>query len=252
MSLSLDLAGQAVLVTGASGGMGAGIARRLAEAGARVVVGYHRNAAGAEAVAADCPGAMLAGGDLAAPGGAEALFEAALAAAGRLDGLVNCAGPQGLAPFATLAPGDFSAMFAAHVNAPATLIRLLAARAEAEGQPAAVVNIASVEASRPAPGHAHYATAKAGLVMLTKAAALEFGRFGVRVNAVSPGLVARPGIERDWPEGVARWQDAAPLARLGTPRDIADATAFLLSPLAGWITGAELVVDGGMGATPGW
>ena len=113
-------------------------------------------------------------------------------------------------------------------------------------------SISSIEGSRPAAGHSHYATSKSALIMATRAAALELGAHGIRVNSVSPGLVNREGLGDDWPEGVERWRRAAPLGRLGEPEDIADAVAFLVSPAAGWITGHDLVIDGGMSAVPGW
>ncbi|HZD53862.1 MAG TPA: SDR family oxidoreductase, partial [Woeseiaceae bacterium] len=110
----------------------------------------------------------------------------------------------------------------------------------------AIVNIASIAALSPGPAHAHYNSAKAAVVMLTRSAAQELGRYNIRVNAVSPGLIARPGIEQQWPDGVARWLATAPLGRLGQPEDVADACLFLASPAARWITGHNLVVDGGM------
>ena len=88
--------------------------------------------------------------------------------------------------------------------------------------------------------------------MLTRSVALEYGRDGIRCNAVSPGLIERDGIGDDWPEGVRRWQDKAPLGRLGTPRDVAEAVLFLISPASAWISGANLVVDGGMSAVSRW
>jgi 3-oxoacyl-[acyl-carrier protein] reductase len=88
--------------------------------------------------------------------------------------------------------------------------------------------------------------------MLTKAAALELGGAGIRVNSVSPGLIHRDGLDEAWPEGVQRWSNAAPLTRLGLPEDIGDAVLFLLSDAARWITGADLVVDGGVSAHPTW
>ena len=88
--------------------------------------------------------------------------------------------------------------------------------------------------------------------MFTRAAALEYGPDGIRVNAVSPGLIDREGLEDDWPEGVERWRARAPLARLGTANDVADAVLFLSSPAARWISGANLVVDGGMSARSRW
>jgi 3-oxoacyl-[acyl-carrier protein] reductase len=88
--------------------------------------------------------------------------------------------------------------------------------------------------------------------MHARAAALEYGPHGIRVNAVSPGLIDRPGLAANWPEGVKRWQKAAPLTRLGTPTDVANACVFLASPLAAWITGHNLVVDGGVSSHPTW
>ncbi|MDX1577627.1 MAG: SDR family oxidoreductase, partial [Gemmatimonadota bacterium] len=91
----------------------------------------------------------------------------------------------------------------------------------------------------------HYNASKAGVLMHTRAAAGELGPRGIRVNAVSPGLIRRPGIEEQWPEGVERWRAACPLERMGEPGDVADACLFLASDAARWITGANLVVDGG-------
>jgi NAD(P)-dependent dehydrogenase (short-subunit alcohol dehydrogenase family) len=101
-------------------------------------------------------------------------------------------------------------------------------------------------------GHGHYATSKAGLVMLTRAAALEFGAARIRVNTVSPGLIDREGLQKDWPDGVARWLERVPLGRIGAPNDVADAVLFLLSPAARWISGANLIVDGGMSTQGKW
>ena len=114
------------------------------------------------------------------------------------------------------------------------------------------VMVSSIEGADPAPGHGHYAVSKAGLNMLTRSMALEFGEMGIRVNSVAPGLIHRDGIEEGWPEGVARWRDKAPLGRLGDATDVADAVLFLVSPAARWISGANLVVDGGMSAQTRW
>ena len=81
---------------------------------------------------------------------------------------------------------------------------------------------------------------------MTRALAVELGPRRIRVNAISPGLVERPGLAESWPDGVARFKSDAPLGRLGRPADVADACAFLVSDAAGWITGVELVVDGGI------
>ena len=114
----------------------------------------------------------------------------------------------------------------------------------------AVVNLASIEGMQPALTHGHYATSKAGLIMFSRAAALSLGKYGIRVNSVSPGVIHREGIEAAWPEGVKRWLEAAPLGRMGTNTDVADAVLFLVSDASRWITGANLVVDGGVTAGP--
>ena len=269
-----DLSGQRVQVTGASGGIGGGIARRFAAAGARVAVHYR----GASAASTDAAFALVEelrqrGGeavavraDLSAQGAAALLVAEAARALGGLDGLVNNAGIQPLAPLAETSREEWDEVLGTNLGAVFELSREAAAvmagpsplpePVEAGGSDSRrnrwITHIASIEASRPAPAHAHYAVAKAGLVMHARAAALELGPAGIRVNTVSPGLVDRPGLAEAWPEGVASWIAHAPLGRLATAEDIGDACVLLASPAASFITGQDLAVDGGMLATPGW
>jgi NAD(P)-dependent dehydrogenase (short-subunit alcohol dehydrogenase family) len=252
----LDLSDRSVIVTGASGGIGAGIARRIAEAGATVICHYASRQQAAETLAAE----IVSGGgkaisvqaDLADPAGATRLIEAA-AATGPLCGLVNNAGLQPVISLPDLTERDWATIMAVNVKGPFLATQAFARHVRESGRrEGAVVNIASIEAHQPAPGHVHYAASKAALLMFTRGAALELGPSGIRVNAVSPGLIAREGIEAVWPEGVARWCAAAPLSRLGEPEDVADAVLFLLSDAARWISGADLVADGGVSARPTW
>ncbi len=268
-----DLAGQRVLVTGASGGVGGGIARRFAAAGAQVALHYRGSAApvfelveelrdrGATAVAVRA--------DLSREGAAAGLIADTVEALGGLNGLVNNAGIQPLTPLAETSRAEWDEVLGTNLGAVFELSReaAVALQASADADAATeqsvpagsaalgsrwITHIASVEASRPAPAHAHYAVAKAGLLMHARAAALELGPVGIRVNTVSPGLVDRPGLAEAWPEGVESWTSHAPLGRLASATDIGNACVLLASSAASFITGQDLAVDGGMLATPGW
>ena len=109
------------------------------------------------------------------------------------------------------------------------LTRAAAQHFIARGDGGAIVNVASIEALQPAAGHSHYAASKAAVIMHARAAALELGPHGIRVNVVAPGLIDRAGLADAWPDGVGRWLAACPLERLGTTDDVADAVLFLLS-----------------------
>jgi 3-oxoacyl-[acyl-carrier protein] reductase len=247
-----DLTGTATLVTGASGTIGAGIALRFAQAGSAVAVHYHRNRARAAAVVEEIETgggkAVAIAADLADDTACLQLVHAAANWADRLDTLVNNAGIQPVEALAGMSALSWRTMHETNVTSAFSCTQA-AAEIMSTGS---VVHIASIEATQPAAGHAHYSSAKAALVMHARAAALEYGPRGIRVNTVSPGLIDRPGLAADWPDGVRRWESAAPLTRLGTPADVANACVFLASPLASWITGQNLVVDGGVSSHPTW
>ncbi|GGU67876.1 SDR family NAD(P)-dependent oxidoreductase [Lentzea flava] len=224
----IDLSGKVVLVTGAGGGLGAGIVARFEAAGAVVV--RHRG---------------RADGDLRTS--AVRVVADAAAVHGRLDAVVNNAGVQPVEPLPDMTVAQWQSVVDTNLTGPFAVTQ-----AAVRFQVSSITHIASIEGSHPAPGHAHYAASKAALIMHARAAALEYGPRGIRVNTVSPGLISRPGISSEWPEGVARWEAAAPLRRLGTPEDVGNACVFLASDLASWITGHDLVVDGGVTARPTW
>ncbi|WP_020666438.1 SDR family NAD(P)-dependent oxidoreductase [Amycolatopsis nigrescens] len=250
----MELEGRVALVTGASGGIGGGIAKRFAEAGARVVVHYRTDADGAGAVveAIESAGGVARAEQADLREGAEDLVERTVRAYGRLDAVVANAGVQPMTPLPEMTLTEWRAVL--EVNLDATFLVLQAAyrRFAAQGDGGAVVAIGSITGSGPKPGHAHYAVSKAAVHMLVRAAAVEYAARGVRVNLVSPGLTWRPGIEQEWPEGVRQWESDNPLHRLGRPSDIADACLFLVSPASSWVTGQELIVDGGTSAGSTW
>ena len=241
----IRLDGRVIVVTGAGGGIGGGIARRLMAAGATVVA--HTRTSPVEHLGAD--GAVTA--DLTEPGAAERVVQAALDQ-GRIDGLVNNAGIQPVVHFTEMSDDQWTEMIDTNLTAAHRLTAAAAEAMQAQGAGGSIVHVASIEGRQPTDFHGHYATAKAGLIMHARAAAGALGPHGVRVNSVSPGLIDRPGLADDWPEGVDRWHAAAPLGRMGTPEDVGDACVFLCSDLARWITGADLVVDGGVLTRPTW
>ncbi|NJP51930.1 SDR family oxidoreductase [Streptomyces sp. SBST2-5] len=249
------LTGQVALVTGAGGGLGRGIALRLAAEGAKVALHCRTAVTSAEETAArieESGGAavVLAGADLTDEDACRDLVaRAAEWGGGTLTALVNNAGVQPVQELPGMTAAEWRAVLDTNVTSVFACTQAAAERMRRNGG-GSVTHIASVEARLPAPAHAHYCASKAAVVMHARSAALEYGPWGVRVNTVSPGLIDREGLAEDWPEGVARWRRAT--GRLGRPEDIGDACAWLASPLASWVTGHDLVVDGGASARPTW
>jgi len=246
----LDLTGHIAVVTGAGSGMGAGIAKRFAEAGAYVVVHYLRSEDGSrrvvESIEAAGGRALTVQADLTSAAEVEHLMTTVRDTLGPADILVNNAGLYPVSPLLDMNESEWDLVIDANLKGVHLSTQAAARVMRASGRGGAIVNIASIEASNVAPMHAHYSAAKAGVVMYSRTAARELGPLGIRVNVVSPGLIWREGLDTAWPEGVSRYQRAVPLGRLGDPIDVADACLFLASPAARWITGAELVVDGGV------
>ncbi len=245
----LDFSGKVVLVTGAGSGIGRAIALRFAQAGAAVSLHYRDSEAGAQSAAdeiVDQGGrADIVRADLRFASAAEMIVDHTVAGLGTLDVLINNAGIFPVAPLLEMPPDQWRDVISANLDS-VHYCTQAAAHVMRQRGGGAVVNIASIEALNPAPGHAHYTSAKAAVVMYTRTAARELGRDNIRVNAVSPGLIWAAGLDKDWPEGVHGYLKAAPLGRLGDAADVADACLFLASSAARWITGANLVVDGGV------
>lgn len=245
-----DFTGKVVLVTGGSRGIGEGIVRRFAQTGAQVALNYRRSLAAAEQVSAEV---AAAGGevnviqaDVTDEDEVERMVAETVDQFGRLDVLVNNVGAYPERMLAEMSVEEWDSVIDANLRSVFLCTQAAARQMTAQASGGAIINIATVEAIQPAPGYSHYNAAKAAVLMFTRSAANEYGRDGIRVNAISPGLIRRPGIEEQWPEGVARYRQSAPLGRLGEPEDIADACLFLASPAAGWISGINLVVDGGV------
>jgi 3-oxoacyl-[acyl-carrier protein] reductase len=243
------LDGKSALVTGASGGIGAGIARALHAQGAIVVLsGTRRDALDALAaeLGAQSPGRVhVCPADLADPAAADPLIEAAEAAAGPLAILVNNAGMTRDRLALRITDADWNAVLEVDLAAPFRLARATL-RGMLRRRAGRIINIGSIVGATGNPGQANYAAAKAGLIGLTKALAQEVASRGITVNAVAPGFIVTAMTNALGEAQRTKLTGAIPLGRLGQPADVAAAVAFLASDEAGWITGATLHVNGGM------
>jgi len=250
----LNLQGKTALVTGGDRGLGRGIALRLAEAGADVIIHTSNLTDSACTTVKEIQSmgrqSRCLPADFSDERAIRSLFEEVFSTVEHIDILINNAGIYPSSSFLDLSLDEWDRVLSIDLRSVFLCTQTFAKNAIARQYPAAIVNIASIESMHPAWNHAHYSSAKAAVARLTENAALELGGYGIRVNAVSPGLIARPGIEEAWPEGVWAWKEAAPLKRMGEPADIADACLFLVSPAARWITGINLVVDGGACTRP--
>jgi 3-oxoacyl-[acyl-carrier protein] reductase len=240
-------AGQVALVTGASRGIGQAIAHTLASQGFKVV-GTATTDAGAQAIGealagfAGCRGVRLDVNDKA---GAEALVEAIVKEHGGLQVLVNNAGITRDQLAMRMKDEDWAAVLDTNLGAVFRMCRAVM-RGMMKQRYGRIVNITSVVGASGNAGQANYAAAKAGVAGMTRSLARELGSRNITVNCVAPGFIATDMTDALPEAQKAALQQQIPLGRLGTPDEIAHAVAFLASPLAGYITGAELHVNGGM------
>jgi 3-oxoacyl-[acyl-carrier protein] reductase len=244
------LANKVAIVTGASKGIGAGIARALAAEGAAVVVNYASSKAGADKVVSDIEQAggraIAVQGDVSKADQAQGLVDAAVDAFGGLDVLVNNSGVYELTPLEALTEDQYRRMF--DVNVLGLLLTTQAA-APHLGEGGSVINISSAITSLLPPDSAVYSGTKGAVDAITGALANEFGPRRIRVNAINPGVVETEGTHRAGVIG-SEFETGAvaqtPLGRVGQPDDIAKVAVFLASNDSGWLTGEKLSASGGL------
>jgi 3-oxoacyl-[acyl-carrier protein] reductase len=247
----IDLTGKVALVTGASKGIGAGIARGLAAAGAAVAVNYSSDQKGAEATvsAIEAAGgrAIAVQADVSRSADVRSMFETVKSQFGSLDVLVNNAGVFSFGPLEDVNEEEFHRQFNTNVLAPILTSREALKYFPASG--GSIVNVGSVVSDNPQPQSVVYASSKGALDTLTSVLSKELGERKIRVNTVAPGITNTEGVRaagvKDSPFEAAM-VGMTPLGRMGTPEDIAPVVVFLASDQAAWLTGERISASGGL------
>jgi NAD(P)-dependent dehydrogenase (short-subunit alcohol dehydrogenase family) len=238
------LDGVKAIVTGGASGIGEATARRMAAEGAVVAV-LDRDGEGAARVAGEI-GSRAWSADVMDAAQSGAAIDEAAGWMGGLTALVNNAGVGNLKPLHTYTDKEWRRVVGVSLDGTFVCTRAAVPHLCDSGG-GSIVNMASVSGVIPTRGEAPYAAAKAGVIALTRSAALEYGPVGIRVNCVSPGFI-RSGLTEfafDNPAWIAPLEERTPLRRAGTPDDVAKVIVFLCSDLAGYVTGQNLLVDGG-------
>jgi 3-oxoacyl-[acyl-carrier protein] reductase len=244
----LDLAGKVALVTGSSRGIGAGIVGGLSDRGAKCVVNYvddpdGRNRAEAESVAAGLKDAIVLQCNVGDAAQVEGMMDQVRQRMGALDILVNNAGILRDRTLKKITPQDWEDVLRVNLSGVFNCIRSAVPLLRAEGR---VVNVASVSAFLGVYGQANYASAKAGVVALTKVTARELAKQRITVNAVAPGVIDTDMTRALPAEAMTRLLEMVPLARPGTIDEVVHAVMFLCSPGCGYVTGQVIHVNGGL------
>jgi glucose 1-dehydrogenase len=246
------LQGKVAIVTGASSGIGQGIAKRLGSEGAKIIVDYVGSPDGANETARAIKDAgsdaEIVEADVTSVDAVRALVDAAWTRFGSADILVNNAGMEKKSDFWDTTETDYDRVMAVNLRGPFFLSQAFVRRLRDQRKPGRIINISSVHEDMVFPGFATYCCSKGGLRMLMRDLAVELGPLGITVNNVAPGAIATP-INKSLLENKAELDALLgniPLHRLGTPEDVAGVVAFLVSEDGSYVTGSTFVIDGGL------
>jgi len=246
----LDLSGQVAIVTGGGRGIGRAIVRTLGAAGASVAVVYYSSQQGAEACAGEIEvrggRAIALQADVRHADQVQAVVTAVVERWGRVDSLINNSGIFTSGLQTGLSEADWDAVFDTNLKGLWLCAKAVANQMIAQRDGGCIVNLASINGVHPGfGGTAHYDASKGGVIAYTRSLAAELAPHHIRVNAIGPGLTDSPLLRAQAPELVAMVEARTPLQRLGQPEEMARVVLFLISPLASWVTGQTLFVDGG-------
>ncbi|MGA3172494.1 MAG: glucose 1-dehydrogenase [Chthoniobacteraceae bacterium] len=246
------LAGKVALVTGSSQGIGQGVAVRLAQEGAKIIVNYHSNPEGADdtikQIAAAGSEAIAIQADLGQTSEIDRLIQESVAKFGQIDILVNNAGLEKRAPFWEVLEKDYDLVLEVNLKGVFFTTQAFVKHLIARKAPGRIINMSSVHEELPFPHFASYCASKGGMKMLCRDLAIELAPFNITVNNVAPGAIETPintALLNDKTK-LSALLGNIPLGRLGKPSDVAGAIAFLASPDADYITGTTIFVDGGL------
>jgi NAD(P)-dependent dehydrogenase (short-subunit alcohol dehydrogenase family) len=243
------------LVTGSSKGVGKGIALELARRGCDVAVNYHSDQSGADATVAEIRAlgreAFPVQANVAMAGEVDRMFAEVLARFPRLDILVNNAGVQTWKPLLDLEEAEWDRVIDTNLKG-CFLCTQRAARHMRDHGGGSIVNIGSGCNKIPFPNLVDYTASKGGIEMFTKSAAIELGKYRIRVNCVAPGAIEIERTQQESGDYAGTWASVTPLGRVGRPVDVARAVAFLAAESADFITGQTVFVDGGLFSHPIW
>jgi len=247
---------KSVFVTGASKGIGRGIACAFADAGWDVAINYHSDAEGAEATRREIESkgrrCLSLGGNVGDGAAVEAMFAEIQAAFGGLDCLVNNAGRQTFAPLLELSEADWDKTISTNLKGSFLCTQAAGRILRDQGRGGSIVNIGSGANKQPFLNLVDYCASKGGIEQLTRVSACELGRYRIRVNCVAPGAIEIERTLEESPDYAASWSPLTPMGRVGKVEDVSRAVVFLAEDGSEFITGQTLYVDGGLWTQTHW